>query len=270
MTTKPTDNLTERLKDLLSRASKASGEKEVDELLESFSAEIRERINAERLEAAARMAGWLAHRINNPLGAISGNAQLLARRLTRDGGEAAEGYMRYIDAIQSETERSARITAELLDFTRPRDPVIASVDIGPVVEEAAELAGFGAGHGKVAVDSDSFAGLLKARTDKELLVRALYEVILNGMQAAGQEGTVTISASVGDGIDINVRDTGPGIAPDVLPRIFDPFFSTREKARGLGLTAALTIVTELGGTIRVTENGPTGSVVTAAIPADKG
>jgi len=270
MITKPTDNMTERLKDLLSRAARAEGEREVDELLERFHAEIRERINAERLEAAARMAGWLAHRINNPLGAISGNAQLLARRLAREGGESAESYLRYTDAIQTETERSARITAELLDFTRPRDPVVASVNIGPVVEEAAELAGFGAGHGNVTIESDSFAGLPKARTDKELLVRVLYEVILNGMQAAGQEGTVTISTSLGDGIDINVRDTGPGISPDVLPRVFDPFFSTREKARGLGLTAALTIVTELGGNVRVTDSGPTGAVVTTTIPADKG
>jgi signal transduction histidine kinase len=270
MSTKPTDNLTERLRDLLSRASCAGGEKELDELVERFGAEIRERINAERLEAAARMAGWLAHRINNPLGAISGNAQLLARRLARDGGEAAEGYMRYIDAIQSETERSARITAELLDFTRPRDPVLAAVEIGPVVEEAAELAGFGAGQENVIVDLESFAGLPRARTDKELLVRALYEVVLNGMQAAGQDGTVTISGSLGDGIEIRVRDTGPGISPDVLPRIFDPFFSSREKARGLGLTAALTIVTELGGTVCVTESGPAGAVVSTTVPADKG
>lgn len=270
MSNKPTDNLTERLNDLLSRASSASDQTEVAELVEGFSAEIRERINAERLEAAARMAGWLAHRINNPLGAISGNAQLLARRLMRDGGEAAEGYMRYIQAIQSETERSARITAELLDFTRPRDPAMVQVDVASVVEEAAELAGIGAGYDGVAIDSESLADLPRARTDKELLVRALYEVILNGMQMAGSDGKVTISAAKADGIEISVTDTGPGIAADVLPRVFDPFFSTREKARGLGLTAALTIVRELSGNVCVSETGPSGTTVTITIPADKG
>jgi signal transduction histidine kinase len=273
-----TDNLIGYLKEVVLRASQAQDETAIDDVLGQCAAEIRERINCERLQAATRLAGWLAHRINNPLGAISGNAQLLARRLERDieASESLETYMRYVDAIQAQTERSAGITSELLEFTRSRDVLVRDTDIPEVLQEAVTLVGYTSGRSNMVVDTDSSGDLSIVRTDSELLIQALYEVILNAAQAAGEDGAVTVKATpVADAsnslewIRIAVADTGPGIAEDVLPRVFDPFFSTREKARGLGLTSSLAIVRQLGGTIAVGETGPNGTVVTIEIPTGR-
>lgn len=272
---KRTDNLTEYLRDVVMRARRAEDEADAIRLLDVVEAEMREHINAERLDAASRLAGWLAHRINNPLGAISGNAQLLARRLERDvGAESLAPYLRYIEAIQTQTERSAEITAELLEFTKPRDADMRGVSVHDVAKEAIELARYGRERTEVVLDTDSLDSVPHAWTDKDLLVRALYEVIVNAVQASGEDGRVTVRATTGpsneapEWIRIAIADTGPQIPPEVLRRMFDPFFSTREKARGIGLTAALAILRQLNGSIEVTETGKNGATVTLQVPSE--
>lgn len=275
---RPTDNLTICVEQVRSRVGRARDEAEVTAVLRRFLAEIREQINAERVAAASRLAGWLAHQINNPLGTISGNAQLLARRLERDigDGDLLQAYLRYVEAIQSETERCARITSDLLDFTRPRDADLRSIDVRDAVTEALDLASYGRGQCKVSVAPTGEGDPPRAWADKELLVRVLYEVISNAIQAASDDGSVRIQVGMApdeaDGAEwvrITVADTGPGIAEDILPRVFEPFFSTREKARGLGLTTGLAIMRQLGGTIEVSETGPGGTVAAIQIPARK-
>jgi two-component system, NtrC family, sensor kinase len=222
---------------------------------------------AERLEAAGRLAAWLAHQINNPLGAISGNAQLLARRLQRDISDPDEllQYLRYLDGIQGQTERCARITGEILNFARTGEPDLRRIDVRQVIGEAIELVSYAHPGSNIAFDSSDI--LPEVCADREWMTRMVFELLSNAVESsAGAPVSVNVTIGPRD-VRISVRDLGPGIPDDVLPRIFDPFFSTRERARGLGLTLCLEMARRMGGSLHVERPDDGGSVFTAAIPA---
>jgi len=231
--------------------------------------EASEQINKEKLEAAARLAGWFAHKINNPLGTISGNAQLLARRLERDisDPDMLAAYMRYVDTIRSQVERCAQITSELLDFTRPRDVEIHDVDLATAAQEAVELVSFGRSKCNISIITDGSPVIVK--TDRELIVRVIYEVLSNAINAIPEDGAVTLEFETANdnAVRIIIKDNGTGIDGHALQRIFEPFFSTRDKSRGLGLTRSLAFIRQLGGNIEVVETGPDGTVMIITLPA---
>jgi len=274
MDDKHSSDLTDFFERAVCQIAEAENETDTAEVVRRLTSEARQLINSERLAAGARLARWFAHQINNPLATISGNTQLLARRLESDGSVdgSLPKYMRYVEAIHGEVERCAGITSELLEFTRPRDLRLEPVDVAQAVIQAVELAAYGYDRGRVTVAEGVNDRLPKALVDKELSVRAVYEVVLNALQASGTSGSVMVDASVSSGaafgkrVGITVADTGHGIAEEILPEVFDPFFSTREKARGLGLTTALAIMRQLGGTIDISETGPTGTVVVIQTP----
>ena len=267
------DNIITCLEDTADRLGHARDSDELAEVVRATAAEIREQINVERLAAAGRLAGWLAHRINNPIGAIAGNAQLLSKRLERDIGDAGslEIYMRYLREIESQTERCARITGDLLEFTQPDHISLRAVDLAETIAEAVGLACYGRGHPKVSVVRTADGDPPQIRTDGDLLVRALYEIIVNAIQATCDEGSVTISANAAGSqwVRISVADSGLGISEEILPRVFDPFFSTKENARGLGLSTCLTIVRRLGGALTINETGPDGTTVLIELPSGR-
>lgn len=142
---------------------------------------------SERLDAAGRLAAWIAHQINNPLGAISGNAQLLARRLQRDIGdpEALGAYMSYLEAVQNQTERCVRITAEALNFTQFGEPDPRRLSVLDVVSDAVELVRYGHPESCVNLSAPAASKCLETRADREWLTRAVFEVLANAVQASG-------------------------------------------------------------------------------------
>ena len=266
----PTDNLTSYIERVVSRAAEARDETERRQVAIDIASEVQACMNAERLAAASRMAAWLAHQINNPLGTISGNAQLLARRLQRDFGEDADlpVCLRYVEGIQSQTERCALITGDLLGFTRPVNLELRRVDIRAVVREAVELAR-SERCGREIILGPSIEGKIPpVLANRESLAKVVYEVIVNAIEATPEEGAITVDAFEHPRwIAVRVTDSGAGIRRQVLRKIFDPFFSTKEKARGLGLTTGLELMRQMRGTIRIEKTGPSGTVVTIRVPA---
>lgn len=241
---------------------------QVEELLSQHADDIREQINKEKVDAAARLAGWFAHQINNPLGTISGNAQLLTRRLERDisDPDMLTVYLRYVDTIRSQVERCAQITSELLDFTRPKDVETHDVDLVLAAEEAVELVSFGRSKCNISIIADGSPAIV--RTDREIIIRVIYEALSNAIRAIPEDGAVTLEFETADNaVRIVVKDNGCGIDKTSLPRIFEPFFSTRDKSRGLGLTRSLAFMQQLGGSIEVGETGPGGTVMIVTLPA---
>lgn len=221
---------------------------------------------AERLEAAARLAGWFAHQINNPLGAISGSAQLLGKRLQRDIAdcEALAAYTRYLEEIQSQAERCARITGEMLDFTQPGEPDLRRIDVLEVIAHAVNLARYA--HPEARMEIADKGAAPPVRADREWLVRAVFEVLSNAAQASESRPVKIEARNSGARLQVRIEDSGPGISDDVLPRIFDPFFSTRDKARGMGLTLALEMMRKMAGSLKVEKTDPAGSVFMFEIP----
>jgi len=227
----------------------------------------------ERLEAAAKITGWVAHQINNPLASTLGNAQLLARRLQRDisDPDLLSEYMRYIDGIRDQVERCARITSEMLSMTRLGEPDMQPVDVFDQVCDSVELASCAFDGSNIALVPNGEQELPKARADSEWLSRVLFELLSNAVEASqGRQVSVRVGSVPGpDGsvIEVEIEDCGTGIPANDLPRIFDPFFSTREEARGLGLTISLGMMRKMKGDLRLNKCDAGGCIFGLSIPA---
>lgn len=234
----------------------------------------RELLAAERLEAAARLTAWVAHQINNPLGSISGNAQLLARLLQRDiqDADTLKEYMRYLNGICDQTERCARITGEMLSFTQSGEPDTRPVDIHALVQESIDVISYAFPQSNVHFVPSHKDDFPRAKADREWLSRIIFEILSNAVEAS-DGGDVAVKVRLmketkdqPSNIHIEVEDSGNGIDDQILPRIFDPFFSTREKARGLGLTLSLEMVRKMGGALQVRKTSDEGTTFMVSIP----
>lgn len=222
---------------------------------------------AQRLAALGRLAGGLAHEIRNPLGIVRAAAQMLHGELR---GDARLGE--YTQVIQSEVDRVDRLIEQLLAYARPRALARGPVDIGELAERAVALTRAYAGQHSVACEVAGDADAPEIDGDAELLHQALVNLLMNAVQATPPGGRVTVEvAFTRDGRTpaavLTVRDTGRGIAPDDLQRVFDPFFTTRDDGVGLGLSIVQQIVGEHDGAIDVTSEPGVGTAFVMRLPA---
>jgi len=229
----------------------------------------------QRLGALGTLAGGIAHDFNNFLTVILGNISLA--RMMLDPGSG-------LQEILAESERAATnassLTQQLLTFTTDGEPVRMELGVAELLEEA--LRGT-LDSGRIVPDLRVGEDVPHVSVDPAQIVLALRNLIENAAQAMPSGGTITIRASRSpdraNGRDaddppgfvrIEIEDEGPGIPEEILPRVFDPFFSTRESAQGLGLTTAFSIVSKHGGRIRA-ENLPGGGCrFTLLLPTAEG
>jgi signal transduction histidine kinase len=207
---------------------------------------------AERLATVGRLAAGIAHEVGNPLGAIGGYADL-ARERARRGGDPAE-VDDFLGRILDETRRIDAIVRDLLDFARPLPPALAPVRLAGVVDAALRLARVQPRFRDVRVAADLPAGLPDVLADERRLAQVFLNLLLNAGDAMDGGGDVTVRARASGGaVEVEVWDSGPGIAPEHLPHVFEPFFTTKGPGRGtgLGLSVCHGIVTSFGGTISV-------------------
>lgn len=214
----------------------------------------REAAQRERLSSLGRLSTVIAHEVRNPLMIIKGALRQLRREgaTQEDVGEAAAD-------IDGEIERLNRVVNEVLDFARPIRFDRAPTDINAVCRDAVTAVTAAEPHPPVVADLDPLLPTLD--TDEERLRTVLVNLLTNARQAvaAPSDGVVPGRAPVrlatrrlsDERIAVSIADTGPGIAPEHLPKIFDPYFTTRRTGTGLGLPIAKNIVEGLGGTISV-------------------
>lgn len=206
-------------------------------------------IQAERLASLGRVISGVAHEINNPLSNISSSAQILLEE-----GATADPLWQHdlLDQIDNETARAQRIVRSLLDYACKRDFQPASLHLKAVLEETLRfLRNDIPAQVKVILN---IPDTLEVMGDKPRLQQVFLNLLKNTMDALGEAGEVAVSASQREPGDIEIlfRDSGPGIPPEVLPHIFEPFYSTKQASRGsgMGLFIAHEIIEEHGGSIR--------------------
>jgi signal transduction histidine kinase len=226
----------------------------------------REAAQRDRLSSLGRLSTVVAHEIRNPLMIIKSAARTLRKSSATDVDEAAR-------SIDEEVGRLNRVVSDVLDFAKPIRFELAPADLVQVCRDAiqaAESAGVGPG---VRLDAaDPSAPIV---TDAERLRAALVNVVTNAQQAmrdqsatpSGAEPPIRVRLTRRDtGWRVDVIDRGKGVAPEDLPRLFDPFFTTRRAGSGIGLAITRNIIEGLGGTIVVTSPPQAGTTVRIELP----
>jgi signal transduction histidine kinase len=216
----------------------------------------REAAQRERLSSLGRLSTVIAHEVRNPLMIIKG----ALRTLARDGASVADVRDAAKD-IDEEIDRLNSLVNDVLDVARPIRFDPAPAEINAVCRAAVQAAGAGQAGPPVRLDLSS--GLADIVTDSERLRTVLVNLIMNAYHAIEGRtgGAITlVTQRIGERrVAITIRDTGKGIAADDLPRIFDPYFTTRRAGTGLGLAIAKNIIEALGGSIGVTTRAGAGT-----------
>ncbi len=214
----------------------------------------------ERLAALGNLAAGVAHEIRNPLSSIKGFATYLAGKVQGADQEAAR-------AMVQETDRLNRVVSELLEFARPTRMHRADMDVNQVVERALRLIRADAEAKKVSVVFVPDPDLPPVRLDAERLGQALLNLFLNAVQAMDEGGVLRVGAGAEGGrLVLRVIDTGRGMPADLLPDIFNPYFTTKPSGTGLGLAIVHRIVEAHGGEIAVQSQVGQGTVFTLSFP----
>jgi signal transduction histidine kinase len=221
------------------------------ELQESFDRVRR----AERLSAVGQLSAGLAHEIRNPLASLAGAAALLKRHQL---AEQRRGEC--VEIIEKECERLNRLLSEFLDFARPRAPLHRTIDIRSVLDPVVDLATHAVGWTAVPIRLDLAPDLPSVQCDPEQIKQAVWNLLINAIQASSDSGEIVVSARLLNGrIVIQVADQGTGVEEANMNRIFDPFFTTKENGTGLGLSVVHQIVEQHGGMISAEPNSPRGT-----------
>ncbi len=221
-----------------------------------------------RLAAVGRLTAGVGHEVKNPINAMVVHLELLKGKLAAGANE--NGAQRHVDIIAGEMQRLDRVVQTLADFTRPLELHLSDVNLGNVARDVLELTGAELSEQGVRWECD--AEPVQVRADDELLRQALLNLVLNGMQAMPDGGLLRVVVRrEGDIAVLSVEDEGGGIAPELMPRIFELYFTTKPKGSGIGLAMTYRIVQMHGGAMEVrSEAAPeskTGTVFTMRLPA---
>ena len=228
----------------------------------------REVRHNERLALVGQLAAGVAHELGAPLNVIDGRAEQLLDR--PDAPLAVR--QRNLTIIRSQAARITRIVRQLLDLARPHELHREPVDLGALVAASLDLIASEAAASGVAV-TVSAPGPVWVEGDADRLSQVLLNVCLNAIQEMPEGGALRVDLGVGregaSHASVRVTDTGRGIAPEHIPHVFEPFFTTRAvgEGTGLGLAVSRRIVEEHGGRIEVENNPEGGATFTVTLPA---
>ncbi len=225
-------------------------------------------LRTEKMAGLGQLISGIAHELNNPLTSIMGYSQLLlGRRLTT--AQAADGRL-----IYQEAERAARIVKNLLLFARETRPERRPVHLNEIVERTLALRNYELRVENIELKQDLAPGLPPVIADSAQMQQVLLNLIVNAEQAIRQstgEGIIRIRTwqKVNGRVMLEIADSGPGISSEIIPRIFDPFFSTKPAGSGTGLGLSITfgIIQEHGGEITVESQPGLGAKFILELPA---
>ena len=226
----------------------------------------RELHQSERLASMGRVVAGIAHEIRNPLGIIKSSAQLLLKK-AENGKGPDNGAARILQAMYDEIGRLSQTVNDFLDYARPKQPWMHPVNLSQVLEQAMvflerEFAAKG-----VVVARD-YPLELPAQGDKDLIYRAVFNILVNAVQALDGAGSITISGRMEEGAAVlEFTDSGPGFDPEALDKLADPFFTTKDHGTGLGLAIVSTILDSHGARLAFSNAEGGGARVTITFPA---
>lgn len=232
--------------------------------VKTLEAEVERR---DRLSALGNLAAGVAHEVRNPLNAIAMGLQRLRGEFRPAENESE--FARFVDLMQGEVKRLNGIVEEFLSLARPLSLKLDAVRIADLLGEVTVLVKADADARGIKVLLDVSSDLPLAHLDGDHMKQVLLNLVLNGLEAMPHGGTLMIAASArGQSLILTVEDTGEGVPADLLPKIFEPYVSTKAKGMGLGLAIARRIVEAHGGRIAVESQPGHGTRFAVSVPLD--
>jgi two-component system sensor histidine kinase HydH len=218
---------------------------------------------SEKLAALGQLAAAIAHEVRNPLAVVRSAAQGLGETLPEGD---VEGH-RAASFIVAEVDRLGSVVNGLLAFARPIELETRPTAIPEVIARAVAVAGREVAARRVRLERDDAAALPLVQADGDLVCQVLVGLLANAAAATPPGGRVVVRARASNGtVELAVADEGPGIAPELRGRVFEPFFTTRPDGTGLGLAIARQIVEAHGGRIDVADDPGGGACFTVRLP----
>ncbi|HUC85320.1 MAG TPA: ATP-binding protein [Candidatus Acidoferrales bacterium] len=215
----------------------------------------------ENRDLVARLLKRLAHEIRNPLSSLDVQFQLLEEDLGALAPQVGSPLASRLGVIRGELARLDSIVERFLKLAGPSALELESVEVPRIITHVCDLLRPEASRRQVEIIATVDPDLPLVTADSVRLMQALMNVIINGIQAINGGGEVKVSAArAADNVLLRVQDSGPGIPPNALGDIFDPYFTTKPEGNGLGLWIAQQIVVAHGGDLHA-ENAPAGGAV---------
>jgi two-component system NtrC family sensor kinase len=242
--------------------------KSIAERDERLTENARKMSESKKLATLGQLAAGIAHEINNPLGGIVMYSHMLREELQRPENRET------VEKIAREADRCKKIVKGLLDFARQTKPERSEADINHVIDEVIGLLEHQTLFHGIKVERDFSTSAPLVNIDAAQMQEVFMNIIMNAAQAMSGRGTLTVVTRLADSrraIEIEIRDTGPGIPPENVEKIFEPFFTTKEVGRGtgLGLSIAYGIVERHHGSIRVESEVGRGTAFFVKIPVQE-
>jgi len=239
----------------------------VEEVMASWQRQQRDMLRAEQLSAVGQLAASVAHEVRNPL---TGVKLLIDAALLPNKPRALS--MRDLQVIRDEVIRVEKTVKEFLDFARPPVPHCSRCDLREVVQQAIDLVRARARQQEVALSVDEGNEPVPVHVDRGLLCTVFVNLFINSLDAmpGGGRLDVTVRATPSAGARIDIADSGPGIAPEMLSRLFTPFASTKATGTGLGLSISRRIMEEHGGLLTGGNRSEGGARFSIRLPAAMG
>jgi two-component system, NtrC family, sensor kinase len=226
---------------------------------------------ADKLSSIGLLAAGVAHEVNTPLAVISSYTQMLAKQLQGDPQKSG-----LLDKITRQTFRASEIVNNLLNFSRTSGTEFADVDVNKIITDTLTLLEHQFKTAKVRVSSDLMSTISPIQGNAGRLQQVFLNLFLNAKDAMPNGGTLRVATSNGEMVSIRVSDTGSGIAPEHIQRIYDPFFTTKNAPRegqsrgtGLGLSVTYGIIQEHAGKIRVESTPGAGTTFALDFPLSR-
>jgi signal transduction histidine kinase len=244
---------------------------EFGELADGFNAMVdklreaqEELVRKEKLAMLGQVASSVGHELRNPMGVMSNAVYFLQTML--DGAD--DSIKEYLGIIRDEIARSERIVADLMDAVHPRPPERVAFGLAEVVDQVLRKCAIPS---SVTVSLDIPGTLPAVLADATQMQRVFENLVSNAIDAMPEGGALEIRArrdAQARAVAISVRDTGTGIAPDVMPLLFEPLFTTKARGIGLGLVVAKNLIEANSGTVKVESEVGNGTLVTVILPSD--
>lgn len=228
----------------------------------------RKLIQAERLSALGNLAAGVAHEIGNPLNGIKLTVSHLRDMSSRSELDEAS-FDTYADSILSEVDRLDRIVRDFLTLAKERELSLQPYSLEKLVKETVRLIEKDAHQRGIAIDADVSSPAREIMIDPQMLKGAIINLLINAMEASDRDGTIEVSLVEANGnLVLKISDRGKGIPPDIVGRIFDPYFSTKSIGTGLGLPLTRTIIEKHKGDISVESHKGIGTTITVTLPTE--